>query len=443
MQSGHVAAGDRRRASRGTDDTGARRRATDGLVGTLERSVQLGSRVARGATSHVHRGYHRELHLPVAVKVLDERYVDDEGILARLEREARVLASLRDPGIVHVFDLARLGDGRPALVMEWLDGESLEQRLKRETRLAPVEALRIACAVAGALAYAHARGVTHRDVKPSNVMLVPQGGGERTILIDFGVARGPGASIETATGGLLGTPAYMAPEQAKDSSRVGPAADVYAVGAMLFRMLTGEPPYPIDDPWATLHRLAHESPRALGTLCPDVPSTLSAIVDRCLSRDPSLRPRDANDLLRALEPLAGEELAEPPSKRAIDPRVPVYGASVALATSAAVLTTSFFASPLEPVARVLVVVAFATALAATGAFLAHERARAGAPIETYRRLASQVASAARVASTALALATVVAAVLTAFGTTTFGARGALFVGTITFVARMVAARVRA
>ncbi|MDB4930040.1 MAG: protein kinase, partial [Myxococcaceae bacterium] len=186
-----------------------------------------------GGTSVVYRARELATGLPRAVKILA---VGADGLRAR--REVQLLAALSHPGLVAVADAGLLPDGRAWIAMDWLDGETLAARLKRAP-LAVADALAAGRAVADALAYLHAAGVTHRDVKPSNVLLV---GGDpaRATLLDLGIARsGPDAAGLTATGVLVGTPGYMAPEQVRDPRRAGPPSDVFSLGCVLFAALAG------------------------------------------------------------------------------------------------------------------------------------------------------------------------------------------------------------
>jgi tRNA A-37 threonylcarbamoyl transferase component Bud32 len=191
----------------------------------------------------------------VAIKVLRRALADDEGMILRFEREARAVSEIHHPGIVDVFATGRLDDGRPYLVMSLLEGESLRAAIERQHRLAPAEAWRVARAVAEAVGAAHEVGVVHRDLKPDNVFLERAGAADaaarlpRVRVLDFGIAKfvnpeAAGADLVklTATGVPLGTPAYMAPEQWW-SAAVTPRTDQYALGAMLFELLTGRPPF--------------------------------------------------------------------------------------------------------------------------------------------------------------------------------------------------------
>ena len=253
-----------------------------------------------GGMGHVYRAHDRVTGVPVAIKVL---YLEGEPERRRFAREARVLAELKHPGIVrHVAD-GTTADGEPYLVMEWLDGESLSQRLMR----APLDvagAVEVVRRAAIALAVAHARGTVHRDVKPSNLFLCA-GDPQRTKVLDFGLARfGPAVDV-TAIGHVLGTPSYMAPEQAQGRRDVDARADVFALGCVLFRCLTGRAPFTAEDPGATLARLLLEEAPRVRSLRPDLSSALDDLIARMLSRDPDARPADGAAVAEALGALEG------------------------------------------------------------------------------------------------------------------------------------------
>jgi eukaryotic-like serine/threonine-protein kinase len=253
---------------------------------------RLVERIAVGATAEVWRARDEELDRPVAVKLLHPHLLPDETSRRRLEGEARTAASLSHAGIVEVYDVSA-DDPAPALVMELVEGESLDARLAREGPLPAAEAAHIARAVAEALYHAHRRGVVHRDVKPSNILLDGDG---RARLGDFGIARSLEASAErlTLTGTVVGTPRYMAPEQLTDGD-VGPRADLYGLGAVLHEMLTGRPPYPETSPVALAQAQAAGPPEL-----PNVDPTLAAVVRACLAASPEERPRHAGAVAEAL-----------------------------------------------------------------------------------------------------------------------------------------------
>lgn len=272
----------------------------------------LGKLAGQGGMGTVFRGHDRATCKPVAVKVLAHH---DTDAIIRFDHEARVLAELGHPHIVrHVAHGATL-DGTPYLVMEWLEGRSLAARLN-EGRLSQTDAIDLATNVASALAAAHARGIVHRDVKPSNVFLV-DGSVRAARVLDFGLAQAaaPGARL-TRTGSVIGTPGYMAPEQAQGSrGRATARVDVFSLGALLFECLTGKPAFEGDGVMAILARvLLEEAPRVRAIL-PDIPEELDTLVARMLSRVPEARPADGAQVLHVLEQFGRGQSTTVSSKR--------------------------------------------------------------------------------------------------------------------------------
>ncbi len=230
----------------------------------------------------------------VAVKVL---YRANDG--ARLAREARVLASLHHPAILRYIAHGTCEDGRGYLATEWLEGETLAVRLDRAL-LSIEDALELGVRLAGALGEAHRAGIVHRDLKPANIFLV---GGEiaGVRVLDFGLARIEGAGLTvTQTGSVLGTAGYMAPEQARGERGVEPAADVFSLGCVLFRCLTGKPPFAGDDMLVVLLKIALEEAPRLRETCLDAPQALDDLVAAMLSKVASERPRDGHAVTAAL-----------------------------------------------------------------------------------------------------------------------------------------------
>src|SRR5262249_46390173 len=220
----------------------------------------------------------------VAVKVLRAEHADHPVWLERFLAEARTAAGLGHPNIVHIYHVGQCAAG-PYFVMEYVDGSSLET-LVQKGPLPLVRVVALLRAVAGAVHYAHIRGILHRDLKPGNIIRDPAG---RPVIIDFGIARSLGrAGSGTAAGGITGTPAYMAPEQAGEGcGPTGPPSDVYSLGAILYTMLTGRPPYAGHSVLRTiLQAVASETPPALRSLQPQVPAELEQICLKCLHKDP-------------------------------------------------------------------------------------------------------------------------------------------------------------
>ena len=260
---------------------------------------ELGPVLGEGGMARVHRGYDRHLRRPVAIKVLASPYDRDRGFVERFRREARSAAGLSHPNVVSVFDSGSY-HGTHFIVTELVEGETLADRLRRGP-LAPEEAVAVAVDVCRALEAAHARGLIHRDVKPGNVMLPPDG---RVKVVDFGIARAAGSDTLTGTGVVLGSTAYLAPEQASGQP-VDERADLYALGCVLYEMLTGAVPVSADTPVATMYRHVNEDPPPPSSIRP-VPAGLEAVVMRCLEKAPRRRFGSAVDLEHALLAARGD-----------------------------------------------------------------------------------------------------------------------------------------
>ena len=225
-----------------------------------------------------------------ALKLMLETDSDEQSRL-RFEREAEVLAKLSHPGIVRYFGHGYGPDGTPYLAMEWLEGEDLAQRLRRQS-LSVDESVSLVTAALDALAYAHRSGVIHRDVKPANLFLV--GGAPETVkLIDFGVARLAGGRGRTRTGAVLGTPGYMSPEQVRGLSNLDARADLFSIGSVLFECLYGQTPFHSDQPMGVLGKILFEPAPDLRQLRPDLPGPLCDLVQSLLVKEPALRMGNA------------------------------------------------------------------------------------------------------------------------------------------------------
>ncbi|WP_437970169.1 protein kinase [Sorangium sp. So ce260] len=272
---------------------------------TIERQA------GKGGLGTVYRARDVESGAPVAIKVLRE---PTEEKRSRFAREARALAALSHPCIVQYVAHGTTPDGELYLVMEWLEGEDLGARLSRG-RLEPAPALRLLVRVAEGLAFAHAHGVVHRDIKPQNLFL-PGGEIERTTIVDFGLARlADATSSLTRTGATVGTPSFMAPEQVIGEGEVDARADIYSLGCVLFACLTGRPPFAAPHPLALLARVVFEEAPRPSALVPGLPRELDAFAARLLAKRPEERPaaRDALDELRALAERVAESSASAPA----------------------------------------------------------------------------------------------------------------------------------
>jgi serine/threonine-protein kinase len=305
-------------------------------------TVQLGDRyrldhrIASGGMGAVWRAVDQLLDRPVAVKLLKRELADDPAFVERFRREARAAAALTHANVAAVFDYGER-DGQAFIVMELVEGENLAQRLARAGPLPWPEALAVAEQVARALAAAHARGLVHRDVKPANVLLgngagaaLPPGstnsdGSPVVKVTDFGIAQAAQATTLTGTGMVLGSASYVAPEQAS-GDQVGPAADLYGLGCVLFEMVTGQAPYRGDNAvaLATQHICGPvPNPRAVR---PDVPGTVAAIVLKAMQKEPGQRFGSATAMADALAEARPTGSAPPRVGETTDV-LPVIGAS--------------------------------------------------------------------------------------------------------------------
>jgi len=254
------------------------------LSGRALGRYQLLECLGSGGMAQVYRARDPLKGTAVAVKVLYPHLTADEGFTARFQREAEAAALLDHPHIIRILDHGS-DDGLSYLVMELIDGPSLETVLRqRDEPLSPDEAVRLVATLADALDYAHRQGVVHRDVKPSNILL--RGGRlDDPVLTDFGVARIIDATLATAPGTLLGTPTYMSPEQGE--GQTGDArSDIYALGIVLYELVTGQPPFQADSPYALILRHIHTPPSSPHTLQPDLSPGLEEAIMRALAKDP-------------------------------------------------------------------------------------------------------------------------------------------------------------
>jgi eukaryotic-like serine/threonine-protein kinase len=267
---------------------------TPGAV--LNGRYRLTDHLATGGMGEVWRGVDSVLGRTVAVKVLLPALLTEPGFGARFEAEARMMAALRHPGIVNVFDYGESdlpGGGRAAyLVMEYVDGEPLAARLKREGKLDAATTMSVVADAADALHVAHLAGIVHRDVKPGNLLIQPDGA---VRLVDFGVARSVAAAGITGTNNVIGTALYMAPEQAA-GRRVSPATDIYALGAVAYHCLTGHAPFGGGNPLEVAGKHLHEE---VPPLPAEVAPPVAALVARALAKDPADRFATAEELATA------------------------------------------------------------------------------------------------------------------------------------------------
>jgi eukaryotic-like serine/threonine-protein kinase len=277
---------------------------------TVAGRYELERPLGHGAMAVVDLARDVELDRRVALKRLAENLARDDELRARFLREARLAARLAHPNVVHVYDVGE-DDGRPFMAMEYVDGETLAELVARGGPLPPDEAAELGIQICRGLAAVHAAGLVHRDVKPQNLLLRRDG---VLKLGDFGIAFGLEGTRLTMAGTVLGTAAYLAPEQAR-GEEVTAATDVYGVGAVLYELLTGRPPRAPSSIADLAAATAIQPPV-------DAPPALAKVVMRCLALEPGRRPASAADVARELEATLPEAstlpLPEPPSQRATE-----------------------------------------------------------------------------------------------------------------------------
>ncbi|MFI9382291.1 Stk1 family PASTA domain-containing Ser/Thr kinase [Kutzneria sp. NPDC052558] len=267
------------------------------IGGLLEQRYRVNTLLARGGMSTVYRGVDTRLERPVAIKVMDPRFSDDQSFIDRFVREARTAAQLHHPGVVGVYDqgVDRSPEGDHVfLVMELVDGGTLRDLLRERGALTPALALSVLEQVLSALGAAHRAGLVHRDVKPENVLI---GRGGAVKVADFGLVRAMASANTTSDDMILGTVAYLSPEQVATGAS-DPRSDVYSAGILLYEMLTGQPPYSGDTPISVAYRHVNDDvPPPSEAATGSIPPALDDLVLRATRRDPALRPLDADAFL--------------------------------------------------------------------------------------------------------------------------------------------------
>ncbi len=249
---------------------------------------EIGPLIGHGGMAQVYKGRHPALKRDVAIKLIHEHLAAGEGFIERFQREAQLVAALRHPNIVQVYDLDTQ-DGVYFMVMEFIDGPTLATQLeamRRQDALLPLEqVIELTLVLCGALGYAHSQGMVHRDVKPGNVMFTSK---NVPVLTDFGLAKIVGAISQTASGAVIGTPLYMSPEQARGES--GDArSDIYALGVMLFELATGRVPFQADTPLGVAFKHVNEPLPSAKSIDPSVPDAIEQIIVQATQKQPALR----------------------------------------------------------------------------------------------------------------------------------------------------------
>jgi serine/threonine protein kinase, bacterial len=275
---------------------------SDPLVGTvLDGRYRVDTLIATGGMSAVHRGLDLRLDRPVAVKIMDSRYAGDNQFLTRFQREARAVARLKDPGLVAVYDQGLDGQ-HPFLVMELIEGGTLRELLRERGPMPPHAVAAVLGPVLGGLAVAHRAGLVHRDIKPENVLISDDG---EVKIADFGLVRAVAEAKITSTSVILGTAAYLSPEQV-GTGNAGPRSDVYSVGILAYELLTGVTPFTGDTALAVAYQRMDNDVAPPGTVIAGVPAQFDELVLRATARDPAERYADAQDMGDELDAIVDE-----------------------------------------------------------------------------------------------------------------------------------------
>src|SRR5947199_7593847 len=275
------------------------------VIGTLLGGrYRLDAQVGRGGMSTVYRAFDIVLERPVAIKLMHAEIASDSDHLERFRREARAVAQLSHPHIVNVIDAGE-DEGRPYIVFEYIEGQTLKERIRRMGRLPVAEAVAYAIEIARALGYAHQRHIVHRDVKPQNVLIDLEGSAKVT---DFGIARTLDQEGLTADGRVLGTTDYVSPEQALGQPVTG-QSDLYSLGVVLYEMLTGEVPFKGESQVAVAMKHVRDELPDVQRLRPEVSSALAAVLERATAKNLDQRYADDLELIADLEDVLAIETA--------------------------------------------------------------------------------------------------------------------------------------
>ena len=241
--------------------------------------------VGSGGMADVYRAKDQLLERTIAVKVLHQQYENDKEFIERFQREAKAAARITHPNIVNVYDVG-VAEGRHYIVMEYVPGRTLKERIKEEGPVPAAEALHIARQIAGALAQAHANNLVHCDIKPHNILVMPDG---NVKVADFGIARAVTESTMTYNDNIMGSVHYFSPEQARGTI-ITPKSDVYSLGVVLYEMLTGRIPFDGNTAVSIARKHLEEEPQPIHALVPNIPPVVEALVTRMMAKDPALRP---------------------------------------------------------------------------------------------------------------------------------------------------------
>jgi eukaryotic-like serine/threonine-protein kinase len=296
----------------------------------IEGKYRIVRLLGMGGMGAVYEGENVRIHRRVAIKVLHAGIAENAEAVARFEREAQAAGRIGSERIVGVLDLGDLPNGERFMVMEYLEGDSLSQRVKDHGRIAPAQLRPIMCQLLDGLEAAHNAGIIHRDLKPDNVFLLRAKEGDFVKILDFGISKfnalggDPGFKM-TKTGAVMGTPYYLSPEQAKGAKEVDQRADLYAAGVILYECVTGHVPFDAETFNGLIMKIAFETPVPPETLSPEVDRAFGSIIAKAMARDPAERFQSAAQFRQALESWAatGACVSVPPSAGIHLPPTPI------------------------------------------------------------------------------------------------------------------------
>src|SRR5436305_6770906 len=317
----------------------------DGVIGSfVDRRYKVVSRLGAGGMADVYLAEDEQLGRKIALKLLHRRFAEDPDFVERFRREAQAAAGLQHPNVVGVYDRGGY-DGTYYIAMEYVPGRTLKQLIRDEAPLDPVRAIDITMQVLKAARFAHRHGVIHRDLKPQNVMV---GESDQAKVTDFGIARA-GASDMTETGSILGTAQYLSPEQAQGHA-VSASSDLYSIAVMLYEMLTARVPFDAEAAVTIALKHVSEAPTAPTRINARIPPELEQVVMWTLNKNPGDRPKDADELIAALEAARRAILAGSPGERTASMAAVAGVAALAAGTepSAAVDSKTASEGPVPP-----------------------------------------------------------------------------------------------
>jgi serine/threonine-protein kinase len=308
------------------------------MIGQTIAGYRIVTKIGEGGMGVVYLGEHQRIARKAAIKVLLPEFSADQQVVARFFNEARATSMIEHPGIVEILDSDVLPDGSAFIVMEFLKGESLGNLQRRGDHLPLQRALFLARHMADALAAAHERQIVHRDLKPDNVYL-PSGGNQPIKILDFGIAKlqagGKDGFYKTRTGVLLGTPAYMSPEQCRGAGEIDHRTDIYSLGCMLFEMASGRLPFNLQGFGEMIYAHMSETPPLLRSIVPSVPAAVENLVARTLAKAPGDRPATMRALVAELD----EALATAPVPAPVVGPTPKVGLTEIMPPPSKVQTT--------------------------------------------------------------------------------------------------------